>query len=101
MTALKQKAIHLVAEMPKEQMPRIIQYIHALKDKALGAEEVFEGDDAVTPKMRAFLELKKMLVPISHDLDYDKELTEVREKNMVILIDANVASDFNHETVML
>lgn len=30
--------------------------------------------------MGAFLELEKMLVPISPDLDYDKELAEARNE---------------------
>lgn len=79
MTALKQEAIHLVEQMPEEQMPHIIQYISALKDKTL-REKAFEEEAAITPKMKAFLELEKMLVPISEDLDYEKELAEARDE---------------------
>jgi len=35
---------------------------------------------AVTPKMKTFLELEEMLVPISMDLYYDKELAEARDE---------------------
>ena len=69
MTALKQEAIHLVEQMPEEQMPHIIQYIYALKDEMLRENTVFEKESEITPKMKAFLELEKMLVPVSEDLD--------------------------------
>ncbi len=74
MTALKREAIQLVEQMPEDQMPYVIQYIHMLKEKSLGEEAI------VTPKMKAFLELEEMLVPISMDLDYDKELAEARDE---------------------
>lgn len=80
MTALKQEAIHLVEQMPEEQMPHIIQYISALKDKVLREKAVSEEEPEVTPKMSAFLELEKMLVPTSQELDYDKELAEARDE---------------------
>ncbi len=80
MTALKQEAIHLVEQMPEEQMPHIIQYISALKDKTSGEKKSIEEESAITPKMKAFLELEKMLVPISEDLDYEKELAEARDE---------------------
>lgn len=52
MTALKQEAIHLV-----------------------------EGDTSeATSKMEAFLQLEKMLIPASWELDYDKELAEARDE---------------------
>lgn len=76
MTALRREAIQLVEQMPEEQMPYIIQYMHALKSNDLRTED----KDAVTPKMKAFLELEKMLVPVSGDLDYDKELAEARQE---------------------
>ena len=34
----------------------------------------------MTPKMKAFLELEEMLVPVSEELDYDKELAEARQE---------------------
>lgn len=80
MTALKQEAIHLVEQMPEEQMPHIIQYMYALKDKTRREKNDFEKEASVTPKMKAFLELEKMLVPISEDLDYKKELAEARDE---------------------
>ena len=80
MTALKREAIQLVEQMPEEQMPYVIQYIHALKDKAMGTEQVVVDEVTVTPKMSAFLELEKMLVPVPQELDYDKELAEARDE---------------------
>lgn len=80
MTALKREVIQLVEQMPEEQMPYVIQYIHTLKNKGLSTEQVSESNQPVTPKMAAFLELEKMLVPVSPELDYDKELAEARDE---------------------
>lgn len=72
MTALKHEAIRLVEQMPEEQMPYIIQYIRGLNSGRVHT--------AVTPKMKAFLELEDMLVPMAQELDYDKELAEARNE---------------------
>lgn len=80
MTALKREAIQLVEQMPEEQMPYVIQYIHMLKNKDLSTEQVSESEQSVTPKMAAFLDLEKLLVPILPELDYDKELAEARNE---------------------
>ncbi len=80
MTALKREVIQLVEQMPEEQMPYIIQYIHALKSKDLRTVQISNSESPVTPKMAAFHELEKMLVPISLELDYDKELAEARDE---------------------
>lgn len=34
----------------------------------------------LTPKMKAFLELEQMLVPVQQELDYDEELAEARRE---------------------
>lgn len=80
MTALKREVIQLVEQMPEEQMPYVIQYIHTLKNKDLSTEQVSESKQPVNSKMLAFLELEKMLVPILPELDYDKELAEARNE---------------------
>lgn len=80
MTALKREVIQLVEQMPDDQMPYVIQYIHRLKDQALDAEQLPSDEATVTTKMRAFLQLEKMIVPVSPELDYDKELSEARDK---------------------
>ena len=80
MTALKREVIQLVEQMPEEQMPYVIQYIHTLKNKNLSTEQVSESKQPVNSKMAAFLELEKMLVPILPELDYDKELAEARNE---------------------
>ena len=80
MTALKREAIQLVEQMPEDQMPYVIQYIQTLKGKISGTEQLSSDEVTVTPKMRAFLELEKMLIPVSQELDYDKELAEARDE---------------------
>lgn len=80
MTALRSEAIKLVEQMPENQMPNVIQYIQDLIDKALVAERPSNVEVAVTPKMSAFLELEKMLVPVSQELDYDEELAKARDE---------------------
>lgn len=40
----------------------------------------YNNQVTVTPKMKAFLELEDMLIPVSQELDYDKELAEARDK---------------------
>ena len=80
MTALKREAIQLVEQMPEDQMPYVIQYIQTLKSKVSGTEHLSSDEVTVTPKMSAFLELEKMLIPVSQELDYDKELAEARDE---------------------
>ena len=80
MTALRREAIQLVEQMPEEQMPYVIQYIHTLKNKGLKTNQILASELPVTPKMAAFLELEKMLVPALPELDYDKELAEARNE---------------------
>lgn len=80
MTALKQEAIHLVEQMPEEQVAHIIEYIYALKDKRSREEKTLGYMSEATSKMEAFLELEKMLIPASQELDYDKELAEARDE---------------------
>lgn len=79
MTALRREAIQLVEQMPEEQMSHIIQYIRSLIGKSSSDEQVSKNVEA-TPKMKAFWELEKMLVPMSQDLDYKKELAEARDE---------------------
>lgn len=80
MTALKREAIQLVEQMPEDQMPYVIQYIQTLKGKSSGTEQLSSDEVTVTPKMSAFLELEKMLIPVSQELDYDKELAEAMDE---------------------
>ncbi|MCM1252950.1 MAG: UDP-N-acetylenolpyruvoylglucosamine reductase [Clostridium sp.] len=78
MTALRREAIQLVEQMPEEHMPYIIEYIRALKDKVLDNNR--NTTETITPKMTAFFELEKMIVPALTELDYDKELAEARDE---------------------
>ena len=80
MTALKREAIQLVEHMPEDQMSYVIQYIQTLKGKSSDTEHLSSDEVTVTPKMRAFLELEKMLIPVSQELDYDRELGEARDE---------------------
>ena len=79
MTALRREAIQLVEQMPEDQVTHIIQYIRSLIEKSTADETAFHNVEA-TPKMTAFWELEKMLVPLSQDLDYKKELAEARDE---------------------
>lgn len=79
MTALRREAIQLVEQMPEEQMPYVIQYIQSLKESVLDINLTL-GEIEVSSKMKAFWDLEKMIVPISGELDYDKELAEARDE---------------------
>ena len=79
MTALRREAIQLVEQMPEEQMPYVIQYIQALKENVLDIN-LDLGEIEISPKMKAFWELESMIVPISQELDYDKEMAEARDE---------------------
>ena len=79
MTALRREAIQLVEQMPEEQMTYVIQYIQSLKESVLDINLTL-GEIEVSPKMKAFWDLEKMIVPISEELDYDKELAEARDE---------------------
>lgn len=80
MTALKYEAIQLLEQMPEEQMPYVIQYIKRLTDRRYQKMEFSSDKATATPKMKAFLELEEMLMPVSPELDYDKELAEARDE---------------------
>ena len=71
MSALKETAVQMIQELPEEQIRFVIQYIQTLEMKT---------KETVTPKMKNFLELEKMLIPASQEIDYDKELAEAREE---------------------
>lgn len=79
MTALRREAIQLVEQMPEEQMSHIVQYIRSLIGKSSNTEQISKNVE-VTPKMKAFWELEQMLVPLSQELDYKKELAEARDE---------------------
>ncbi len=79
-TALRHEALQLVEQMPEEQMPHIIRYMRMLKNNNLDSEKLFGDKTIVTPKMKAFLELEEMLVPVSQELDYDEELAKARDE---------------------
>ena len=79
MTALRREAIQLVEQMPEEQMPYVIQYIQSLKESVLDINLTL-GEIEVSPKMKAFWDLEKMIVPISGELDYATELAEARDE---------------------
>lgn len=80
MTALRQEAIQLVEQIPEEQVQYVIQYVNALNSNALRVGQLSDDKEALTPKMKAFLELEQMLVPVQEELDYDKELAEARQE---------------------
>lgn len=74
---LRQQAIHLVNQLPEDQVPDIIQYIYSLIGK-IGFDRSLERESIVSPKMKAFMELEEMVKPIP-EMDYKKELEDARE----------------------
>lgn len=71
MSVLKEEAMHMIQNLPEDQVQYVIQYIQILNTRA---------EKTQTPEMAAFLELEQMLIPAKSDIDYDKELAEAREE---------------------
>lgn len=77
MTTLRRQAVQLVQQVPEDQVPNIIQYLHSLIGK-VGFDHPHESE-AVSPKLKAFFDLEQMVKPVP-ELDYEKELEEARDK---------------------
>lgn len=70
MTALRRQAVQLVQQVPEDQMPNIIQYLHSLIGKVgLGLDRPLEREANASPKLKAFGELENMVRPVP-ELDY-------------------------------
>lgn len=78
MTTLRRQAVQLVQQVPEDQIPNIIQYLHSLIEK-VGIDHPEENKTTVSPKLKAFLEIEQMVKPVP-ELDYAKELEEARDK---------------------
>ena len=78
MTTLRRQAVQLVQQVPEDQVPNIIQYLHSLIGK-VGIDRPHESETSVSPKLKAFLDLEQMVKPVP-ELDYEKELEEARDK---------------------
>lgn len=78
MTTLRRQAVQLVQQVPEDQVPNIIQYLHSLIGK-VGIDRLHESEATVSPKLKAFLDLEQMVKPVP-ELDYEKELEEARDK---------------------
>ena len=78
MTVLRQQVIQLVQQIPEDQVPDIIQYLHSLIGK-IGFDRPLENEASASPKMKAFMELESMVKPVP-ELDYRKELEEARDE---------------------
>lgn len=78
MTTLRRQAVQLVQQVPEDQVPNIIQYLHSLIGK-VGIDRSHESETNVSPKLKAFLDLEQMVKPVP-ELDYEKELEEARDK---------------------
>ena len=78
MTVLRQQAMQLVQQIPEDQMPNIIQYLHSLIGK-VRFDHSTDNDANISPKLKAFGELEKMVRPIP-ELDYKKELQDARDE---------------------
>ncbi|RKJ63258.1 hypothetical protein D7X33_26075 [Butyricicoccus sp. 1XD8-22] len=78
MTVLRQQAVQLVQQIPEDQMPNIIQYLRSLIGK-VGFDHSTGNDANISPKLKAFGELEKMVRPMQ-ELDYKKELEDARDE---------------------
>ena len=78
MTALRRQAVQLVQQVPEDQMPDIIQYLHSLIGKVV-SDRSLEREDGFSPKLKAFGELESMVRPVP-ELDYKKELEDARDE---------------------
>lgn len=78
MTTLRRQAVQLVQQVPEDQVPNIIQYLHSLIGK-VGFDRPLEREAIVSPKLKAFGELESMLRPVP-ELDYKKELEDARDE---------------------
>lgn len=78
MTTLRRQAVQLVQQVPEDQVPNIIQYLHSLIGK-VGIDRPHESETNISPKLKAFLDLEQMVKPVP-ELDYEKELEEARDK---------------------
>lgn len=78
MTTLRRQAVQLVQQVPEDQVPNIIKYLHSLIGK-VGSDRPLEREAIVSPKLKAFGELESMLRPVL-ELDYKKELEDARDE---------------------
>ena len=63
MTVLRQQAMQLVQQIPEDQVPNIIQYLHSLIGR-VGFDRPRESDSSVSPKRKTFMELESMVMPV-------------------------------------
>ena len=70
--------MQLVRQVPEDQVPGIIQYLHSLIEKA-GFDCALDSSVSLSPKLKAFGELEKMVRPVP-ELDYEQELAEARDE---------------------
>jgi len=78
MTVLRQQAVQLIEQIPEDQVPGIIQYLHSLMEKA-GFEGSLESKANISLKQKALGELEEMTRSIP-ELNYKKELEEARDE---------------------
>ena len=70
--------MQLVQQIPEDQVPNIIQYLHSLIGK-MGFDRPIESEPSISPKMKAFMELESMVRSVP-ELDYKKELEAARDE---------------------
>lgn len=78
MTAMRQQAMQLIKQIPEDQVPNIVRYLHSLIGK-VGSDRPLEREASVTPKLKAFRDLEVMVRPVP-ELDYRKALEEARDE---------------------
>ncbi len=73
MTALKKKAIDLIADIPDEQIEYIISFIETVKLNN-------SADSSISKSMAAFANLQKYRKKDTADIDVKEELAKIAEE---------------------
>ncbi len=82
MTALRQKAVNMLKELPKENLPEIIVVMKKYKNKSEEEKrKVWRVlEESFLKNNKDFDELMELCKNVPKDLDYKKELEESREE---------------------
>jgi len=84
MTALRQKAVNMLKELPEENLPEIIVVMTKYNDKneeEKEKEKVWRAlEERFLKNNKNFDDLMELCKNVPNDLDYKKELAESREE---------------------
>ena len=79
MMSLQERVVQKVNGLSEDNLQFLLEMIERFMWTD-STEEKTGDEGRLTPTMKAFLELEEMLVPVSEELDYDKELAEARQE---------------------